>query len=110
MRGFLDVIVEQAADPRIRRIALDVLVETTRTAELATALNDVVAQPRRTTAATVLTRAIDRGELSADLDRELALDLLISPLIMRLLLATDQVDDAYLTRLTKVIVTGLNAI
>ncbi|WP_345473653.1 TetR/AcrR family transcriptional regulator [Actinoallomurus oryzae] len=110
VRKFLDVIVEQAADPRIRRIALDVLVETTRTAELATALNDVVAQPRRTTAATVLTRAIDRGELSADLDRELALDLLISPLIMRLLLAADQVDDAYLTRLTKVIVTGLNAI
>jgi hypothetical protein len=110
VRGFLDVIVEQAADPRIRRIALDVLVETTRTAELATALNDVVAQPRRTTAATVLTRAIDRGELSAGLDRELALDLLISPLIMRLLLAADQVDDAYLARLTKVIVTGLNAI
>lgn len=110
VRGFLDVIVAQAADPRIKRIALDVLVETTRTPELAAALNDVVAQPRRTVAAAVLTRAIDRGELSVDLDRELALDLLISPLLMRLLVAADQVDDAYLARLTKVIVTGLNAV
>lgn len=110
VRGFLDVIVEQAADPRIRRIALDVLVETTRTPELAAALHDVVAKPRRTAAATVLTRAIDRGELSADIDRELGLDLLVSLLIMRLLLVANQVDDAYLARLTKVIVAGLNAI
>lgn len=110
VRGFLDVIVAQATDPRVRLIALDVLVETTRTPELATALHDVVAQPRRTAAAAVLTRAIDRGELSADLDRELGLDLLISPLLMRLLLAADQVDDAYLARLTTVIVTGLNAV
>ncbi|HJP72841.1 MAG TPA: TetR/AcrR family transcriptional regulator [Pseudonocardiaceae bacterium] len=110
VRGFLDVIVAQAADPRVRLIALDVLVETTRTPELAAALHDVVAQPRRTAAAAVLTRAIDRGELSADLDRELGLDLLISPLLMRLLLAADQVDDAYLARLTTVIVTGLNAV
>jgi AcrR family transcriptional regulator len=110
VRGFLDVIVEQAADPRIRRIALDVLVETTRTPELASALQDVVDKPRRTAAATVLTRAIDRGELSADVDLELGLDLLISPLLMRLLRNADQVDDAYLTRLTKVIVAGLDAV
>ena len=110
VRGFLDVIVAQAADPRLRLIALDVLVETIRSAELAAALDDVVAEPRRTAAAAVLTRAIDRGELSADLDRELGLDLLISPLIMRLLRAPGQVDDAYLTRLTTVIVTGLNTV
>jgi AcrR family transcriptional regulator len=110
VRGFLDVIVAQAADPRTMRIALDVLVETTRTPELANALQDVVAQPRRAAAAAVLTRAIDRGELSADLDRELGLDLLISPLLVRLLLAPDRVDDAYLTRLTKVIVVSLNAL
>jgi AcrR family transcriptional regulator len=110
VRGFLDVIVEQAADPRTRRIALDVLVETTRTPELAAALQDVVAKPRRTAAATVLARSIGRGELPAGLDRELGLDLLISPLIMRLFVAADQVDDAYLARLTKVVVTGLHAL
>jgi AcrR family transcriptional regulator len=85
VRGFLDVIVEQAADPRVRRIALDVLVETTRTPALAAALHDVVDEPRRTAAAAVLTRVIERGELAADLDRDLGLDLLIAPLLIRLL-------------------------
>lgn len=107
VRGFLNVIVEQVADPRTKRIALDVLVETSRIPELATALRDVVEKPRRTTAGAVLTRAVDRGELSADIDRELGLDVLISPLLLRLLRTDDQVDDAYLARLTKVIVAGL---
>ena len=109
VRGFLDVIVAQVADSRTRRIALDVLVETTRTPELAAALHDVVAEPRRTAAAAVLTRAIDRGELPVDLDRELGLDLLIAPLLVRLLMVAEPVDDAYLTRLTTVIVAGLTA-
>lgn len=110
VRAFLDVIAAQIADPRIRRIALDVLVETTRTPELAVALRDAVDRPRRIAAATVLTRAIDRGELSAGLDLELGLDVLISPLLIRLFRAADQVDDAYLTRLTTVVVAGLNAV
>lgn len=110
VRRFLDVIVAQLADPRTMRIALDVLVETTRTPELAAALHDVVGEPRRTAAAAVLTRAIDRGELLPGLDRELGLDLLISPLLMRLLFPASQLDDAYLARLTTVIVTGLKAV
>jgi hypothetical protein len=69
----------------------------------------VVEQPRRTAAAAVLTRAVDRGELSADIDRELGLDLLISPLLLRLLRTDDQADDADLARLTTVIVAGLRA-
>ncbi|SFW63855.1 TetR/AcrR family transcriptional regulator [Amycolatopsis australiensis] len=110
VRGFLDVIVKQAADPRTRRIALDVLVETTRTPELAAALQDVVNKPRRTAAATVLTRAMDRGELPAGIDVELGLDLLISPLLIRLFRTEEKVDDAYLTRLAKVTVAALNAL
>ncbi|NUR57169.1 MAG: TetR/AcrR family transcriptional regulator [Catenulispora sp.] len=109
VRGFLDVIVKQVADPRTKRIALDVLVETTRIPELADALHDVVDRPRRTAAAAVLTRAVERGELSADIDRELSLDLLVSPLLLRLLRTDDEVDEAYLARLTKVIVAGLDA-
>lgn len=112
VRGFLHVIVAQAGEPRTRRIALDVLdvlVETTRSPELGTALHDVVAEPRRTAAAAVLSRAIDRGELRPGLDRELGLDLMVSPLVMRLLFATGEVGEAYPARLTAVIVAGLDA-
>lgn len=109
VHGFLAVIAEQASDPRVKRIALDVLTETTRVPALAAALHDVVEKPRRTAAAAVLTRAVDRGELRADLDHELALDVLISPLLLRLLRSEDEVGDAYLARLAKVIVAGLKA-
>lgn len=109
VRGFLTAAVAQFADPRIKPVVLDVFVETTRTPALAQTLHDVVAEPRRAAAAAVLDRAIERGELSAELDRELGLDLLISPLLMRMLFAAGRVDDAYLTRLARVVVTGLGA-
>jgi AcrR family transcriptional regulator len=109
VRGFLEVILAQAGHPRARRITLDMVAEATRNPELGAALRDAVAPPRRAAAAKVLSRGIERGELSADIDRELGLDLLISPLLMRLLLTGTPVDDTYLTRLTAVIVSGLNA-
>jgi AcrR family transcriptional regulator len=110
VHAFLDVIVAQTADPRVRRIVLDLLVETTRATELATALHAVVTQPRRTAVAEVLTRAVDRGELSADLDRELGLDLLISPLLTRLFATADRIDEDYLPHLTTAIVSALTAL
>ena len=109
VRGFLDVIVAQADDPRVNLIALDMMAETTRSPELGAALRETVAGPRRDAAAAVLRRGAERGELPAGIDRELGLDLLISPLLVRLLLTGEPVDDAYLTRLTAVIVAGLNA-
>ena len=40
---------------------------------------------RRDQAASIIERAIERGELGADADRELALDLLIAPLYWRII-------------------------
>lgn len=109
IRGFLEVILAQAGTPQVRRITLDMMAEATRNPELGTALRDAVAGPRRGAAASVLSRGISRGELSPGIDRELGLDLLISPLVLRLLLTEEPVDDAYLTRLTAVIASGLSA-
>ncbi|WP_285584981.1 TetR/AcrR family transcriptional regulator [Actinoallomurus iriomotensis] len=110
VRGFLNVIVAQTADPRVRRIALDLLVESTRASDLAAALHGVVTEPRRAAGAEVLSRAIDRGELSPNLDRELGLDLLISPVLTRLFATADQVNETYLTQLTAAIVSGLKTL
>ena len=57
----------------------------------------------------VLQRAIDRGELAGDIDHEPGIDLLISPLLFRLLITGDSVTDDYLTRLTGMITGGLRA-
>ncbi|MFE2387047.1 TetR/AcrR family transcriptional regulator C-terminal ligand-binding domain-containing protein, partial [Streptomyces misionensis] len=56
----------------------------------------------------MLRRAVGRGELPVGLDPELGTDLLISPLLLRLLLpGAPPVDEVYLDTLTTVIVAGL---
>ncbi|MET7486768.1 TetR/AcrR family transcriptional regulator [Streptomyces sp. NPDC005538] len=110
VRGFLDLTIAQTDDPRVVRIAVDLLSESVRNPELAESLRIAVLVPRREAAAAILRRAVDRGELPAGLDRELGTDLLISPLLLRLLPSgAPPVDGAYLDTLTAVIVTGLTA-
>ncbi|CAK7285965.1 TetR/AcrR family transcriptional regulator [Streptomyces misionensis] len=110
VRGFLDLTVAQTADPRVVRIAVDLLGESVRNPALAESLRLAVLAPRREAAATMLRRAMGRGELPAGLDPELGTDLLISPLLLRLLLpGAPPVDDVYLDTLTTVIVAGLTA-
>jgi Tetracyclin repressor-like, C-terminal domain len=62
-----------------------------------------VAPPRRAAGRAVLQAAIDRGELPAQMDTELALDLLIAPLAFRVLIVDGNSDDEYLDTLTTVI-------
>lgn len=68
-----------------------------------------VAAPRRDNAHTVLRAAIGRGELPADLDLELASDLLIAPLGFRILVLSGDSDDAYLETLTNALEAALKA-
>ncbi|WP_333829095.1 TetR-like C-terminal domain-containing protein [Pararhodobacter sp.] len=69
--------------PLIRRILPDLHAEAARSAEMR-ALNTRVAEARRALALAILDRASARGELSATVDRELALDLLPAPLYWRM--------------------------
>ncbi|MEU2305591.1 TetR/AcrR family transcriptional regulator [Streptomyces misionensis] len=108
VRGFLDLTVAQTADPRVVRIAVDLLGESVRNPALAESLRLAVLAPRREAAAAMLRRAVGRGELPVGLDPELGTDLLISPLLLRLLLpGAPPVDEVYLDTLTAVIVAGL---
>jgi hypothetical protein len=49
-------------------------------------------QPRRAATREVLERAIARGELRDDLDLELAMDVLVGPIIYRLLIAGGDIE------------------
>jgi AcrR family transcriptional regulator len=55
--------------------------------ELLEALRAALVRPRRAAIATILRRGVERGELRPDLDVELTCDLIIGPLIARVLLA-----------------------
>ena len=69
--------------PSIRRILPDLHAEAARSPQMRD-LNDRVARSRRDRAQVLLDRAIARGELPADLDCDLALDLLPAPLYWRM--------------------------
>ena len=69
------------------RILPKVVGEMSDRSDLATAFRAAVVQPRRRACATVLERAIRGGALRPDLDRELALDLLIGPIMFRRLIS-----------------------
>ncbi|MFF2515907.1 TetR-like C-terminal domain-containing protein [Streptomyces sp. NPDC058086] len=82
------------------KIIPDLLAESARNPELAQALLAAVRDTRRAKATRLLERAIERGELPADVDRELALDFLAGPLYWRLAVVHTPTSADYLDRLT----------
>jgi AcrR family transcriptional regulator len=79
---------------------------------LATPLGEAVAQTMAATdddpaLAAGRTRAVDRDEVSADTDPELALELLVAPLHFRRLLTRETVDDDFVERLVDALMRGL---
>jgi AcrR family transcriptional regulator len=64
-------------------------------------------RPRRDHARTVFTRAIERGEVTADLDLDLALDLLYGPLYLRLLQGHAPLNDRFVQQVIDTALRGL---
>src|SRR4051812_34018764 len=69
--------------PRFSRILPDLVAEINRTPGIGVAVRDMIGEPRRALAEAMLNRAIARGELSEDLNRELAMDFLAGPIYWR---------------------------
>ncbi|MFF2616180.1 TetR-like C-terminal domain-containing protein [Kitasatospora sp. NPDC058046] len=98
--AFLTATADALRHPLPAKIIPDLLAEAVRTPELAQVLLTAVRDPRRSKATDLLERAVDRGELPTDLDRELALDLLAGPLYWRLAVVHTATAPDYLDRLT----------
>jgi AcrR family transcriptional regulator len=109
LRELLGAIRGQLAHPVVGRVGPGLLAEVRHTSGLADVMHTSLAAPRRAAARAVLQAAIDRGELPARLDMELALDLLIAPLIFRMLIMDGDSEDAYLDTLTTAIDAALRA-
>ncbi|WP_413805727.1 TetR/AcrR family transcriptional regulator [Streptomyces sp. OE57] len=72
----LRAVADWLTHPRFSRILPDLIAEAQRDEELSQALARCIGEPRRARMTDALDRAVERGELPPDLDRELALDLL----------------------------------
>jgi len=109
VRELLLFFRSQLREPGQRRIAADLLAESTRNAELARILDDAVARPRRDALRALLVTAMDRGELPDDLDLDLAIELFVAPVALRILQVTDPLQEVDVDALTDVICAGLGA-
>lgn len=82
LRGDVSSYLAHAAaarrDLRITRIVADLSAEASRNASLAQTFYAALREPRREAGTAMLLRAVERGELPADLDPELALDCLVA--------------------------------
>ena len=107
VEAFLADTVAVLRRPLVSRIVPDLLAETAHSPALGCALRTEVATPRRSTAAGLLRRAIDRAELPEDLDVDLALDLLAAPVEFRVLFTSMTTDDAYLGQLATAVLAAL---
>ena len=78
--------VERMA-PEAFRVLPRLLADAADDPELLAALQTALVRPRRAAIGAVLRRGIERGELRADIDVDLISDMLIGPLIARVLLS-----------------------
>lgn len=103
LRGDLLATVRAVHDwlthPRFATILPDLTAEAARTPALAEAIAATIGEPRRALGAVTLRRAVERGELPADLDVEIALDLVAAPVYWRLSVRRAEVEPDYLERL-----------
>jgi len=106
IRALLRAALEWMAAPRLRGILPDIIAESGRNPELAAASARYIGEPRRAWAMPVVDRAVDRGELPPDVNRELILDLLAAPTFWRLTTQGGVVTPAYLDELTDLLVCG----
>ncbi|NYI30323.1 TetR-like C-terminal domain-containing protein [Sulfitobacter geojensis] len=95
--------------PLVRRILPDLHAEAARSSEMR-AINDRVAQARRERAEALLDRWVHRSELPEDLDRDLALDLLVAPLYWRMVVRGKTPTIANLETQSRAIIAGLTAL
>jgi AcrR family transcriptional regulator len=89
------------------RILADLLAEVQSDLEMADAYHEHLQEPLRAQSRTILTRAVDRGELAARTDIEAALDLLYGPLFHRLLTKQGALDRRFADTIVELTLSGL---
>lgn len=94
--------------PLIRRIITDLNAEIERTPALGAAIRPFQSA-RRERIKGLLNRAIARGELSPDVDREMAADIIAAPLYWRLAVVGGRADRDHIARLARMLAAALRA-
>ncbi|TYB64405.1 TetR/AcrR family transcriptional regulator [Nonomuraea sp. PA05] len=109
VRAALDAIMELYVHPRFSRILPDLAAEAARNPELGHVNESMVCTPRREQSRVMFERAIERGEVPADLDMELVLDLVVAPIYWRLSVRRVEAGPGYLDGLTDMMIRAMSS-
>jgi AcrR family transcriptional regulator len=106
LRALMREAVALYADPVRAGVVVSVVRAMNGRPELARAVREDFLGPRRAALRTVLERGVARGDLRAELDVELALDVLGGPLFYRLLVTGGPVDERLADAVAELILRG----
>lgn len=105
----LQAWVRAVTRTKLGRILAGLLAETRHDPELAASWQRRVVQPTRAQYATILDRAVRRGEIPADTDGEIVIDLLFGPVGYRLLVGSRPLNDRFVQQVVHIVTAGLAA-
>ena len=106
--ALVDAYLRMLTDTRAGRAIPAMVAATARNPDVATAYRAFIAQRRRESAAP-FARATRRGEIAADADVGLALDLLLAPLFYRTFVSRDTVNRSYTEALVDAVLRAITA-
>jgi AcrR family transcriptional regulator len=113
LRGDLEVLLRIAAralrHPMALKIIPDLLAEAARNPQIAETLQTALGANQRDVGLQLIGRAVERGELPAGVDPDVAVDLIIGPLYWRLAVARGTVPEEYPRQLAAAIAAALSA-
>jgi hypothetical protein len=109
LQALIDDLITTLSDPVLRRVLTSLAAEARRSPELAALLAERSLKPRRDSSRQMFLRAIQRGELPAETDLEVAQDLFIGPLYLRATLLDEQFPPGYAQRHTDAVLHALGA-
>jgi len=104
---FMRRTVDKLCGSEAGRIMPGLLVELARNPELAQTFRQGFIEPRRALVADALRRAIDRGQVRADVDLDLVVDVTVAVFQYRLMVTGMAIDDDLPDRLAHLLVDGI---
>ncbi|WBB69892.1 TetR/AcrR family transcriptional regulator [Micromonospora sp. WMMD812] len=108
--GLLFQVVAQALRHSLAsQIIPDLLAEAARNPTIDQTLQQVLRARQQEIGGRLISRAVERGELPADTNPEVAVDLIVGPLYWRLAIARLPLTETYLDALVEAVVAGLGA-
>lgn len=107
VRDYLEKAFRLLGRPLSRRILPDLYAQMSRDSALASALRTVILEPKRKNVGQLLERAVRRGELSGDIDFDLAFDLIAGPIFWHALVSRTRAGEIFMDRLAESVTESL---